>query len=138
MDFRSLIIGLLGGLCIFLMMGQNRGNMGDITVSSIAIMDEENQVAWFGASTKGGGMMELYNPHEVRSVVIASSEGSGYVSTYNQRGQETTNLATAVEGFGYLRTYNNYSNVSSYIGASVSEEGMIVLYDKYGNYIWGQ
>ena len=43
-DFRSLAIGLLGGVCIFLMMGQNRGNMGDIVVNSISVEENDGEV----------------------------------------------------------------------------------------------
>jgi len=138
LDFRSLIVGLSVGIYMFLSMGQNNRNMGDITVSSISIMNGQNEVAWIGANTDGGGQLTLNNGYGVENVELASTENSGHLRTFNAKGKETVILGTAVEGFGYMRTFNNYDKVTSYVGTNVNEDGIVVIYDKYENFNWGQ
>ena len=86
MDFRSLIIGLLCGVCMFLVMGQNRNNMGDIIVSSITVKNPSGiETMWIGSSAHGFGFLEIYNT----------------------KGDKTIYLGTAQEGFGFMETFKD-------------------------------
>ena len=137
-DFRSLIIGLLGGVCIFLMMGQNRGTMGDITVDSISVKNGENEIAWIGPSVGGDGFMDIFNSEGNKTIFIGPGEAGGFLRTYNSSGTQTTYLGTAPEGSGKLHTFNQYGKMTTYIGTNKNENGMIVINDKYGDAQWGE
>ena len=128
MDSRSLMVGLLTGVCVFLMMGQNRGNMGDIVVNSITVKDDGN-----------GGFIRTYNTSGVLTTYIGTGENEGgFLRTQNKDGIETSYLGTSSEHFGFLSTSNGYGKQTTYIGTNINNDGMVVLNDRYGEVQWGE
>ena len=107
-------------------------NLGDITVNSINVADENGELkATLGASD-GGGVLVLDNEKFGATVIgrggfIISSSGGPKV-VLNARGD-----------IGEVITYNKKGNVVVYIGADeVSEDGAIQLSDRYGDAGWGK
>ena len=103
-DFRSLLVGVLGTALIFVLMGSEDGenidsNLGDIIVNSITIRDD------------GHG---------------------GFITAYNQDQKRTLYLGTGKEENGYVQTFNKYEQPTAYIGSNREMDGVIVLNDRYG------
>ena len=146
-DIRSLVIGFLTCLCLFLMMGQYRGNMGDITVNSITVEDngdggfiqtynsEGKKTTYLGTATTNHGILQTYdlNGDLVSYLAVVEGGAGGALMTYNRAGKSTLFAGTGYEGFGYLRSYDNYGTETAYIGTSASGGGVVEIKDKYGN-----
>ena len=103
-DIRSVLIGVLGTMLTFLLIGadelENRdGNLGDIIVNSITIKDD------------GHG---------------------GFITAYNQDQKRTLYLGTGKDENGYVQTYNKFEEPTAYIGSNRDMDGVIVLNDRYG------
>jgi hypothetical protein len=53
---------------VFLFMGSQNKNLGDIEVNSITVItpDGKKAAAWFGVTEEGGGFMKFYNTSDKR------------------------------------------------------------------------
>ena len=103
-DIKSFLIGVLGTMLTFVLIGadelENRdGNLGDIVVNSITIRDD------------GHG---------------------GFITAYNQDQKRTLYLGTSKDENGYVQTYNKFEEPTAYIGSNRDMDGVIVLNDRYG------
>jgi len=139
-DFRSLIIGLLTGVCVFLMMGQNRGNMGHIEVNSISVKNSSGvEVGWIGSSKGGVGFLEMYNAKgEAIGVFGSSKEGVGLIELYNSKGDKTVYLGTGTSDGGFLQTFNRYKIETAYFGTNIKHGGLITIGNSNGDIQWGE
>jgi len=134
-DFRSSIIGLLGGVCIFLMMGQNRSNMGHITAKSITIEnDYAKEIVWLGPTTSNNGLMEIYNSDGTRTNYLSG----GAIKAYNEKGMEVAYFGTSAQQSGIISTSNQYGKTTVYLGTGVDLNGIISLKNSYGETKWFQ
>ena len=89
-------------------------NLGDISVKSISVLNEQG----------------------VKSISLRIIDGAGFLSTYNADGKETAYLGTAEGGGGHLETFNDAGVQTGYFGTNIDNDGMIALYDRYGDGGW--
>ena len=137
-DFRSMIIGLLGGICIFLMMGQNSSNMGDIKVNSISVMDGNHETVYIGSTVQRSGMIQIYNKKSNNIVTLgASTDNYGLLKLNSLDGDGIVYLGSSSYNNGLLTLNNQYDNQIVYIGSNPDNIGMILLADRYGEDGWG-
>ena len=93
---------------VFIFMGTQNKNLGDIVVNSISIKSEN-------------GETNIYD---------------GYIQTNNADGKLTAYLGTGEGGAGYLSTYNEHEVMTGYFGTNTDNVGMILLSDRYGDVGW--
>jgi len=137
-DFRSMIIGLLSGVCIFLMMGQNRSNMGDIKVSSISIMDGNHETVFLGSTVNHSGMIHVYNTHSKNIVSLGSSvDHAGLLELNDPDSKNMVFLGTSEFDDGMLTLNNRYGNQIAYLASNNEHNGMLLLSDRFGTDGWG-
>ena len=116
-DIKSVIIGVLGTVLVFVSIGATDKNLGDIEVRSISIKNSYGkEVGWWGSSTNGFGFLE----------------------TMDAEGKQTVYLGTSEDGGGLLETKNEHGAMVGYFGAGKDQDGMIILSDRYGDSGWGK
>jgi len=115
-DLKSVIIGILGTVLVFTLLGANRkkeARFNTITAKNI----------------------EIINPKGIPVAVLRGTEEGGGVVIRNKEGK--TVAVMGAKGRGALDIYNNQLNkrVVS-IQANKAHDGAIYLYDRYGEPGW--
>ena len=163
-DYKSVIIGSLSTLCIFLIMGAaaERNNLGNITVNSINVVDENGDPRVTLKSLQFGGFIAAVNSlGEVSTVFGVDEDGTGFVQTFNELGEQITHLGasssnggvvktrnaqgvltsyvgTSADGNGIIKTFNENEKMTAFFGTDKDQEGMLLLSDKNGDLNWGR
>ena len=120
-DMKSIIIGVLGTLLIFISIGatEDDHNLGDITVNSITVLDNGEGgfistfnnngeiTSYLGTDNGGNGQLGLHNDHGNKMVLMQTLSESGSLLTFNSDGKQTTYLGTVDNGKGILETRNS-------------------------------
>ena len=87
LDFKSLIIGMLGTVLVFVTIGSQKANknMGDIVVNSITVVGENNQKVCFINE-----YIEMYNNKENITAYFGTSNEtqSGLITLNNKFGAQ--------------------------------------------------
>ena len=95
---------------VFIFMGTQNKNLGDIVVNSISIKSEN-------------GETNIYD---------------GYIQTNNADGKLTAYLGTGESGSGFLATHNTLGVMTGYFGTNQDNDGIVTLSDRYGDKGWRQ
>ena len=112
---------------VFLFMGSQNKNFGDIEVDTITITSELGTTYLIG----GGITFENKDGKDVINIGISDDDG-GFLSTYNADGKKTSYLGTAPGyGSGKLSTYNKHEVMTGYFGTDKDNDGKAVLSDRY-------
>ena len=90
---------------VFMFMGSQNKNLGDIIVDSITIKGE------LGVTTIMGGGIIFYSSNGEPKVMLGASESNGFLLIYNSDSKETASL-----GNGFIRTYNADGKEIAYLG----------------------
>ncbi|MEC8899849.1 MAG: hypothetical protein VX455_02915 [Candidatus Neomarinimicrobiota bacterium] len=98
-DIRSLMIGVLGTILFFVLIGATEdGNLGDIVVNSITIQDDGH-----------GGFITAFNQDQKRTLYLGTGkEQNGYVQTYNKYEQPTSYIGSNRDMDGVLVLNDRY------------------------------
>ena len=161
-DVKSAIIGIVGTVLVFVLFGAKTksDNLGDITVSSITVVDEDgkdmgvlgysefggflgiysksapDKIVLLSATPGGGGGLILFNEQEKPVISLGSKEGGrGDFSLYDDEESRVVVLTT-VEYGGILAIYNSHKNLTSGLSIDENEDGFIFLNDRYGDLGW--
>jgi len=128
-DFKSILIGILGTSCFLLLIGQRAdGNFGDIEVNSIRINDNGN-----------GGHIQIYNPQGEATAYIGNhKENGGALMFYNRAGNIVSFLGTSLtevssEQYGELWIFNASGEGMTYIGTGTANNGVVQTFNQEGN-----
>ena len=76
-DIKSVIIGILGTILVFVSIGATDKNLGDITVTSIDVIDKDGKPAARLGVNENGGMLAIYNADGELAVGLMSTENGG-------------------------------------------------------------
>ena len=125
-DIKSVIIGILGTILVFVSIGATDKNLGDITVNSITVLSDGS-----------GGYIKTYNSDGKQTSYLGTGGTGGFLETFDATGQSTSYLGTGGTG-GFLETYNIYSNKTAYLGTGTKGYGIIKLSDQNGDLGWGR
>jgi len=145
-DIKSVLIGVLGTLLIFISIGATKqnDNLGDITVNSITILDngeggfirtlnKDGKITSYLGTDKGGnGQLGLHNDHGNKMVLMQTMSESGSLLTFNSDGKQTTYLGTVDDGKGILETRNSNGIKTTIIGTLKGENGYLGIHNKFG------
>ena len=93
---------------VFLFMGAQNKNLGDIEADSIIL--------------KGG---------DGRTTIKG-----GFILTDNSDGKVTSYLGTGEDGIGFLSTFNDAGVQTGFFGTNTENDGMALLWDRYGDAGW--
>ena len=150
-DIKSVIIGILGTILVFVSIGATDKNLGDITVNSITVMDDGSggflrthnadgkMTAYLGTAPDGSGKLHTYNADGKETSYLGTGEdGIGFLTTQNADGKMTAYLGTGEDGIGFLRTSNKHEVMTGYFGTNTDNDGVAMLYDRYGDTGWGE
>ena len=98
-DIRSLMIGVLGTILFFVLIGATEdSNLGDIVVNSITIQDDGH-----------GGFITAFNQDQKRTLYLGTGkEQNGYVQTYNKYEQPTSYIGSNRDMDGVLVLNDRY------------------------------
>ena len=98
-DIRSLMIGVLGTILFFVLIGATEdGNLGDIVVNSITIQDDGH-----------GGFITAFNQDQKRTLYLGTGkEENGYVQTFNKYEQPTAYIGSNREMDGVIVLNDRY------------------------------
>jgi len=105
------------------MMGQNKSDMGDITVSSLRVINSQGgTIGYFGGAyvdeiSTNDAMLSLFNDNETKVIHLGSGDTSNG---------------------GVIKTFNKYGTNTTYTGVALNDDGLIVISNKYGDEEWSQ
>lgn len=127
-DIKSLIIGVLGTIIIFLAMGatSQNNNMGDITATSVNIVDENGRLVCIMDSYNNAGTLALIGANREPMIMLVCEPEGGSIHTNNANNKSVTYLGTSSNGFGMLTLNNKDDSRAVYLGGSISGEGGII------------
>ena len=76
---------------VFIFLGAENKNLGDIEVNSIKVMDKNNRITvHLGTNIIGGGWLGTYNEDGKKTSYLGTGEGgTGILVKYNADGKET-------------------------------------------------
>ena len=124
---------------VFIFMGSQNKNLGDIVVHSISVQNDGKEVVWLGTGEGGIGFLSTYNEDGKETSFLGTSlEGFGFMRTFNADGKQTVYLGTGEEGVGFLQTHNIHEKMTGYFGTDKNNDGVIGLFDRYGDEGWFQ
>lgn len=102
-DIKSFLIGVLGTSLVFILIGADdkespNGNLGDIVVNSITIMDDGH-----------GGFITSYNQDQKRTLYLGTGKDeNGYVQTYNKYEEPTAYIGSNRDMDGVIVLNDRY------------------------------
>ncbi len=102
-DIKSLLIGILCASLVFVLIGAeddqlNNGNLGDVVVNSITILDDGH-----------GGFITAYNQEQKRTLYLGTGKDeNGYVQTYNKYEEPTAYIGSNREMDGVIVLNDRY------------------------------
>ena len=145
-DIKSVLIGVLGTLLIFISIGATKqnDNLGDITVNSITVLDNGEGgfistfnkngeiTSYLGTDNGGNGQLGLHNDQGNKMVLLKTLSESGSLLTFNSNGKQTTYLGTVDNGKGILETRNSKGIKTTIIGTLKGENGYLGIYNEHG------
>ncbi len=153
-DFKSVIIGVLITILVFVLIGADdtldikrikaksliiEGEDGSIAMmgSMLVVMDKEDKIlVSLGVTDRGHGVITAFNnTGTALGRIFAAKDGNGVIESYNKYGEKTTYIGNTVDG-GMFEIYNTHNNKVVIIGADNNKEGVIGLFDKYSNLGW--
>ena len=116
---------------VFIFMGSQNKNLGDIKVNSIYITGE------LGTTLISGGVMGIKNKDgNYVNLVEVNDEGGGQLQTFNADGNRTAYVGTGEGGIGFLTTHNEHGVMTGYFGTNNKNDGVAALSDRYGDVGW--
>ena len=137
LDARSVIIGILSTVILFMTVGmrQTVTNMGDIGVSSITVIGENDEKALFiGSGGGGNGYMKTYNKYGKTSAYLGTGGGgTGGFKIYNRDGKTLAFISGSKEGRGFIEISNNKGDPAAKLLANENDAGQLSLNDVDGN-----
>ena len=118
---------------VFIFMGTQNKNLGDIVVNSISIKSENGETNIYD------GYIQTNNADGKLTAYLGTGEGGGgQVQTFNADGKLTTYLGTGESGSGFLETHNTLGVMTGYFGTNNNNDGIVTLSDRYGDKGWRQ
>tara|TARA_Y100000590_G_scaffold407553_1_gene497900 strand:- start:207 stop:560 length:354 start_codon:yes stop_codon:yes gene_type:complete len=102
-DIKSFLIGVLGTSLVFILISADdkaspNGNLGDIVVNSITIMDDGH-----------GGFITSYNQDQKRTLYLGTGKDeNGYVQTYNKYEEPTAYIGSNRDMDGVIVLNDRY------------------------------
>ena len=151
----GLITGALLAISAMMFMGAQNKNLGDITVTSITVRNDDGDIVGTlesfentgvlslsragqqGGITliveKHGGTIAITNSNgKMNSYIGTDAGGGGMLATYNSGGKSTVNLGSTGNGNGMLATYNSDGEKKFFLGNSINDGGMLETYNSDG------
>jgi|TARA_B100000315_G_scaffold211935_1_gene209024 hypothetical protein len=91
LDIRSVLIGVLCTALVFVLIGakSQSGNLGDIVVNSITVLDENGNIVGQFSSIENSGVIALNKAGNLISLLLTSG-GGGQIMTKDSQGDKTT------------------------------------------------
>jgi len=159
LDIKSVIIGVLGTVLIFVTMGATKQNktFNEIEVKSIKVVNDNGRTVTHIHSDKTGGVLAMANSKGGMVFGIAASEYGGDLFFYNSDGNSVIMLTAdelggsldiltsesksgvqlgISEAGGSINIFNKYEKEAVVLQASNNQDGLIALYDRYGDVGW--
>ena len=116
---------------VFLFMGSQIKNLGDIDADSIKLTSELGTTYLLA----GGIILENKDGNHVLTVAIGDG-GGGHLTTFNADGKKMSYLGTGEGGGGHLETFNVHEKMTGYFGTGENNDGVAILFDRYGDGGW--
>jgi len=129
--------GILTGasliLCFFMFVSakSQSKNLGDITVNSIKVVDDDGDMVGELGSIKKAGFLTIWNESGLKAV-LGTEGGSGYLGTYNPDGKQSVSIGTSETGSGLLEVYSSDAIRLVSIG-EMHGDGKISIFHANGN-----
>ena len=120
---------------VFLFMGAQNKNLGDVTVKSLRVEDDEgNPMVIIDSFEKGGGITVWNKNISIVADISVSDNSGGIIKTYNADFKKTIFLGTGDEGVGggHFSAYNRHGTLTSYLGSSTKGIGLLKTYNADG------
>lgn len=152
-DFKSLIIGILLSIVLFLFLqpiSVNKKDLGNITVSSIAVKKKEDTVAVLEGNPSGG-IMRLYDNNGDKKIKLSSGLG-GFLMVGDDKSKQTKISGGNTPGIsvfdddelilslldngdrkGDLRFWNGKRNKPTVVLSSKGGKGVLLLRNEKNN-----
>jgi len=146
---------------VFLFMGSQNKNLGDIEANSISIVSPEGTTKILGGmietfnkdeqlmtsnySSENGGLFKIYNSNGYMTGMLATTTiNSGILMINGDKNNEVASLATIKQpggaGGGVLEIFNQHNISTVKIGIAMNDaykgDGFINLFDRYGDLGW--
>lgn len=138
-DIKSLMIGILFTIIIFLAIGatSQNNNMGNITVTSVNVVDENDNVVGLLTGNKGEGALILKNRKNESAIYLICYEEGGNLITNNMLGKLTISLGTDDNGYGKMKIGNKEGEPLAYIGGNDLDrgDGILAINNRWGNLV---
>jgi hypothetical protein len=120
---KQYITGFITAIClttsVFMFVGAQNTNLGDIEVTSLRIMgDNGSEILLIG---RGIVMSKNKKP----MVTLFCEDIGGFISTFNADFKETTYLGTNAGGDGHIETFNADGKTTAFLGTGGSGGGHI-------------
>tara|TARA_B100001250_G_C19677960_1_gene734514 strand:+ start:484 stop:999 length:516 start_codon:yes stop_codon:yes gene_type:complete len=132
-DYKSLIIGILGTIISFLLIGATNQKFvsDELICKKLVIINDKNKERIILTTNNDGGKFQIMNKYgELANSLGVSESGSGYFSSYNNYGVPTFSAGTGSNGNGIIKTFNKDGNVRTYIG-SADSGGLFSIYNNW-------
>ena len=130
-DFKSLVIGVLSSIIVFLVMGQYQN--GFLRVQRLEVVDENGKAVIKLGSVDNNGSIETYNASGNLIIGITSSvDGEGAINTYNANEKQIIRLGSTTDGEGTVSTFDSDGKQIVQISSTVNGEGSVSTYNNEG------
>lgn len=132
-DFKSVVIGVLFTIIIFITIGATtqNNNLGDITATSVNIIDENGRLVGRIGSVNNAGTITLIGANREPMVMLLCEPEGGSIYTYNANKKYVSYLGAGSDGFGMLSLRNKDESRAVYLGGSETGNGGLI--QTFGN-----
>ena len=122
----GLITGALLAISAMMFIGAQNKNLGDITVTSVSVVNDDGYEVGRLESYQDTGFLRLSRAGKTAEIMLVVEDVGGAISTYNKDGKRTAFLGTDVEGGGTISTYKKDGKQTVGLGNGVSGGGSII------------
>jgi hypothetical protein len=130
-DIKSVIIGVLGTILVFVSIGATDKNLGDITVTSIYVVDEDGKPAVGIGTNENGGMLIIYSADDQPVVGLMAHYGGGMLGVSRPDG-EAVAIVSYEEGLGGNLSIYSADGETAAILQSSKSGGVLDIKNKHG------
>ena len=128
----GLITGALLAISAMMFMGAQNKNLGDITVTSITVRNDDGDIVGTLESFENTGVLSLSRAGQQGGITLIVEKHGGTIAITNSNGKMNSYIGTDAGGGGMLATYNSGGKMNSYIGNSINDGGMLATYNSDG------
>jgi len=128
----GLITGILLTASAIMFMGATDKNLGDITVTSLKVVNKNDKTVVELQTIEDSGMLKVNNADGIMAAALVYGYDGGELALFNYDRYEPAVYLVSGPNGGVIETYNSDSKNTAFLGTSTDKDGGLIIQNKHG------